>query len=59
MARSSSSRGRITLSSRSQRLPRIGAALVDFFLGAADLPFLPVWVLHFPLASMQLPYGLV
>ena len=25
------------------------------FLGAAHLLFLPVWVLQFPLASMQLP----
>ena len=36
-------------------LPMIGAALVDVFLGAAHLLFLPVWVLQFPLASMQLP----
>ena len=35
--------------------PMIGAARVDVFLGAAHLLFLPVWVLQFPLASMQLP----
>jgi hypothetical protein len=29
------------------------------FLGAAHLLFLPVWVLQFPLASMELPRGLV
>ena len=40
-------------------LPMIGAVRVDVFLGAAHLLFLPVWVLQFPLASRQLPQGLV